>query len=360
MRTKDGRNPFRLGMSLGLFTLAASLILAGCSGTAPTAGGEGAAKPAEGAKALKVGVVFDRGGLGDKSFNDSAWRGLQRAKTELGIEDAKVESKEEKDYETNLSAMADQGMDLVIAVGINQASALKSVAPNYPDTKFAIVDGSVDLPNVRSLNFKEEEGSYLVGYAAGLATKTGKVGFVGGMELPLIEKFYYGFKAGVMAANPNAEVLAPKYTGSWDNVDTAKRMAEVLYDGGADVVYHAAGRAGLGVIRAAKERNLFAVGVDSDQDDEAPGNVLTSMIKRVDEAVFATIQDLKNGNFSAGTKVYDFKSNGVGMSDMRHTKDKIGAENMAKIDEAKKAMATMTDPIPFDTASFNAWAAARK
>ena len=214
MRTKDGRNPFRLGVALGLFSLAASLILAGCSGTAPTAGEGGAAKPAEAGKTLKVGVVFDRGGLGDKSFNDSAWRGLQRAK-------------EEKDYETNLSAMADQGMDLVIAVGINQASALKSVAPNYPDTKFAIVDGSVDLPNVRSLNFKEEEGSYLVGYAAGLATKTGKVGFVGGMELPLIEKFYYGFKAGVMAANPNAEVLAPKYTGSWDNVDTAKRMAEV-------------------------------------------------------------------------------------------------------------------------------------
>lgn len=330
-------------------------LLAGCNNDAPapaTTGTTGStSNPDE--KPLKIGIVFDRGGLGDKSFNDSAWRGIQRAEKELGITSQKVESKEEKDYEANLTAFADEGLDLVIAVGLNQEKALQKVAANYPDIKFAIVDGTVNAPNVRMLKFKEEEGSFLVGFLAGKMTKTGKVGFVGGMELDLIKKFQYGYTAGVKTANPNAEVLPAKYIGNWDNIDQAKVASNVLFDGGADIIYHAAGRAGLGVIRAAKEHNLFAIGVDSDQDGEAEGNVLTSMIKRVDEAVFATISDLKAGNFASGEKWYDLAQNGVGISDLTFTKDKIDPKFLTELDEIKKKIVSGDIQVPATEAEYN-------
>ena len=183
-------------------------------------------------------------------------------------------------------------------------------------------------------------------------TKTGKVGFVGGMELDLIKKFQYGFAAGARTANPNVEILPAKYTGDWNNIDTAKAAANVLFDSGADIVYHAAGRAGLGVIRAAKDRDLWAIGVDSDQDSEAPGNVLTSMIKRVDEAVFATIKDVKDGNFSSGAVYYDLTSNGVGVSDLTHTKEEIGEENLAKLEEVKKRIVDGEIQVPVNETEY--------
>lgn len=340
----------RIGlMTFGLVLLG---LVYGCSGTnsgdaVPAKGGE----TAEGKKP-KIAIVFDEGGRGDKSFNDSAWRGMERAEKELGVELLSVESKSSKDYETNLKGMADKGVDLVISVGINQESALSAIAPDYPDTKFAIVDGHVDGPNVRQLLFKEEEGSFLVGYLAGLMTKTGKIGFVGGQELDLIKKFQYGFLAGIKTANPSAIVLPAKYTGDWNDIDKAKTAANVLFDGGADIVYHAAGRAGLGVIRAAKERNLFAIGVDSDQDGEAEGNVLTSMVKRVDEAVFATIKDVLDGKYDAGSKIYDLAANGVGISDLNFTKDKIGAENLKKLEEVKAKIISGDIQVPATEAEY--------
>ena len=282
-------------------------------------------------KDLLVGVVFASGGLGDKSFNDSAYAGIQRSIKELGIQEKHIESKSEKDFETNLGAMADAGCDIVFAIGITQQKALEAVAPKYPNVKFAIVDANVTAPNVRSLLFTEQEGSFLAGYLAGLTTKTNKVGFVGGMEIPLIKKFQAGYEAGVKTANPAVEVLPAKYTGNWDSQDKGKVSANILFSSGADIVYHAAGRAGLGVIAAAKEQGKFAIGVDSDQDEVEKGFVLTSMIKRVDEAVFQTIKDLTEGKFSAGNKVYDLKAGGVGLSDMRFTKDKIGKENLDKV-----------------------------
>lgn len=301
-----------------------ALAALGCSGGAP-ADGE---KPAEGGQAKKgseltVGVVFDSGGRGDKSFNDSAYAGIERAKSEFGIQEKTVESKSAKDFESNLTAMAEQGCQLIVAVGLMQKQALEVVAPKFPDVKFALVDAVVDSPNVRSLLFKEEEGSFLAGYLAGLTTKTGKIGFVGGMEIPLIKKFQAGYEAGAKMANPSVELLPAKYTGNWDDAGLGKAAANVLIGQGADIVYHAAGRAGLGVIDAAKEKNVFAIGVDSDQDDVAPGTVLTSMIKRVDEAVYSTIRDLLDDKFSAGQVVYDLKANGVGLSEMRNTKDKL-------------------------------------
>ena len=282
-------------------------------------------------KKILVGVVFDSGGLGDKSFNDSAWAGIQRSVKEFAITEKHIESKNEKDFETNLTAMADAGCDLVFAIGITQQKALETVAPKYPNVKFAIVDANVTAPNVRSLLFTEQEGSFLAGYLAALTTKTKKVGFVGGMEIPLIKKFQAGYEAGVKTADPSVEVLPAKYTGNWDSQDKGKVAANILYSSGADIVYHAAGRAGLGVIAAAKEQGKFAIGVDSDQDEVAKGSVLTSMIKRVDEAVYQTIKDTSTGKFTAGNKLYDLKIGGVGLSEMKYTKDKVGKENLDKI-----------------------------
>jgi len=259
-----------------LFTALLALYLYGCSASSSRSDNAGTGSSSQ----IKVGVVFDSGGIGDKSFNDSANRGLQKAVTNFHITAKSIQSASEKDYEGNLTAMADAGCQLIFAVGLNQADALKLVAPKYPTVDFAIVDGQVAAPNVRSLNFSEEQGSFLAGYLAGLTTKTGKVGFVGGEELDLIKKFYVGFEAGAITANPNVQVLPAKYVGDWDNVDIAHAEALQLFGSGADIVYHAAGRAGLGVITAAKEQGKYAIGVDSDQDDVAPGTVLTSMVKQ--------------------------------------------------------------------------------
>lgn len=320
-----------LRYAIGL-VVAAGLALGGCTGGGtPEAGGTSNGKPAEAGKQLKVGIVFDLGGRGDKSFNDSAWRGIDRAKVDLGIEPLSIESKAPTDYETNLTAMADKNCDLVFAIGFAMKEAVAKVAKAYPNVKFALVDDVAEGANVRSLTFKEEEGSFLAGFLAGLMTTSGKIGFVGGMDMPLITKFYCGYVAGAKTANGSVEVLPAKYTGNWDNVDSASVAANVLFNGGADVVYHAAGKAGLGVINAAQDHQKFAIGVDSDQDDLAKGFVLTSMIKRVDEAVFQTIKDLKDGKFNAGQKVYALKDGGVGLSEMTYTKDKIGQANLIAV-----------------------------
>lgn len=335
--------------SLYPLSLAALILaLAGCNGggaEANRATGE-AGKPAADANALKVGMVFDSGGRGDKSFNDSAYAGLEKAQKELGVNIATVDSKAEKDYEGNLETLAQKGNDLVFAIGITQGTALARIAPKYPKTKFAIVDAEVKAPNVRSLLFSEEQGSYLAGYAAGLATKTNKVGFVGGKSIPLIKKFEAGYFAGAKAANPNVQTLPAKYTESWDDTVIGKATAASLFAAGADVVYHAAGRCGLGVIAAAKDAGKLAIGVDSDQDEVAKGTVLTSMVKRVDQAVFSTIQDVKNGAFTAGSKSYDLKANGVGLTDMKYTKDLLPAGAMEKIEQAKKDIISGKITVP--------------
>ena len=299
-----------------------------------------------------VGIVYDSGGLGDKSFNDSAHRGMLRAEEELGINFVKIESEDEKDYEANLRELAASGASLVIAVGINMQTALEAVAKEYPDTKFAIIDANVELDNVRALLFKEEEGSFLVGYLAGLMTETDKIGFVGGMEIDLIKKFQYGYLAGATLANPDVELLGAKYTGDWNNIDNAKVAANTLYSEGADIIYHAAGRAGLGVIRAAADNDKWAIGVDSDQDGEEPGHVLTSMIKRVDVAVFQTIKDLLDGEFTSGQAVYDLSVNGVGISDLTHTRDIIGEEKLAMLEEVSQNIIQGTVKVPNSESSW--------
>lgn len=259
----------------------------------------------------KVAMVTDIGGLGDQSFNDAAYRGLQRAAKELGVEIKVVESKKMDDYETNLSNLADQKYDEIWAIGFLMADALKNVAKRYPNTKFGIIDSVVEGPNVMSVVFKEQEGSFLQGVLAGLMTKKNIIGFVGGMEFPLIIKFESGFIAGVKAVNPKARVLVG-YTGKFDDPGKGKELAMTQFSQGADVIYHASGACGIGVIEAAKEKKFLAIGVDSDQAHLAPGAVLSSMLKRVDTGVFMGAKALVDGKWKAGTTELGLKEDGVG------------------------------------------------
>lgn len=326
------------------------ILFAGCGGDQSTTNqmgtGSTTTTPAGSIKPLLVGIVFDKGGKGDKSFNDSAWSGVQRATKDMGVLVKQIESKSDKDYEPNLTAMADQGCDIVFAIGGAMKAAVQKVSTDYRNVKFAIVDASVKADNVRSLLFKAEQGSFLAGYLAGLETKTGKIGFVGGQDIDLIKTFLYGYEAGARTANAKVTILPAKYTGDWDNVDTAKAAADTLFGQGADIVYHAAGRAGLGVIASAKDHKLFAIGVDSDQDAIAPGFVLTSMVKHVDDAVYQTIKDLKSNKFTAGDMNYDLKSGLVGLSTMKYTAKAIGKDNIAKVKAVKEKIIKGTIAVP--------------
>ncbi|MGE5553880.1 MAG: BMP family lipoprotein [Betaproteobacteria bacterium] len=259
----------------------------------------------------KIAMVTDIGGLGDQSFNDAAYRGLQRAGKELGMEIKVVESKKMDDYETNLSNLADQKYDEVWAIGFLMADALKNVAKRYPNTRFGIIDAVVDAPNVMSVVFKEEEGSFLQGVLAAKMTKTNVIGYIGGMEFPLIIKFESGFIAGVKAVNPKARVLVG-YTGKFDDPGKGKELAMTQFSQGADIIYHASGACGIGVIEAAKEKKLYAIGVDSDQSHLAPAAVISSMLKRVDNGVFMGAKALAEGKWKAGTVVLGLKEDGVG------------------------------------------------
>ncbi|MCL4516219.1 MAG: BMP family ABC transporter substrate-binding protein [Firmicutes bacterium] len=266
---------------------------------------------AKAAKDMKIAVVTDVGGLGDQSFNDAAYRGLKQVEKELGAKITVVESKKMDDYETNLRSLADQKYDMIWAIGFLMTDAVKNVAPQYPNTKFGIIDSVVDAPNVLSVTFKEEEGSFLQGVIAGMVTKTNKIGFIGGMEFPLIIKFETGFRAGVKAVNPKAQVFVA-YTGKFDDPGKGKELAMTQFSQGADIIYHAAGACGIGVIEAAKEKKLYAIGVDSDQSHLAPNNVVSSMLKRVDVGVFDGSKQVINGTFKGGLKVLGLKENGVG------------------------------------------------
>ena len=340
-----------------LLTSLFCLAVAGCSGGSGSEGSAAGKGPVATGKSLTVGIVFDSGGLGDKSFNDGANRGIEKAKADFGIDTKPVESKSNGDYEANIETLAEQKCDLVIAVGGDMKDAVQSVAPKFPDVKFVTIDASLKGDNVRSLLFTEEQGSFLAGYLAGLVTKTNKIGFVGGEEIPLIKKFEVGYEAGAKTSNPRVEVLPAKYTGNWDDVDAGKQAATILFQSGADIVYHAAGRAGLGVIGAAKDQNKFAIGVDSDQDDVAPGHVLTSVMKHVDNAVYQTIQDLKDGKFTTGDKVYDLKAGGVGLSPMTYTKAMVGPATLKKLDAVKDQITSGKIVVPTDEQGLKSYVA---
>ena len=287
------------------------------------------------AQAAKIGLIFAEGGLGDQSFNDAAYRGLKQAEKELGVDVIYVEPADIAEMEEHQRAYAELGLDLVIVIGFIHQSALTEVSADYPDVKFAIVDDVVDNPNVTSLLFEEHEGSFLVGIVAGMMTETNTVGFVGGMEVPLIRKFQVGFEEGVKWANPDAQVLV-NYAGAFDDPGRGRELAISQYERGADIIYHAAGGTGSGVIDAAASNDFYAIGVDSDQDYMVPGKVLTSMVKRVDLAVYEVIKAAAEGTLEGGIWSFGIEDGGVGTSEFLYTKDIIPQEVLDTIEEAKQ------------------------
>lgn len=319
---------------LTLLAMLAMVVLTACGGKKEAAEAPKAAEE----KPLKVGIVLSIGGLGDKSFNDSAYRGLEMAQKDLGIEFKYVEPASPSEDEGYLREYAEAGYDLVIATGFLMKDATEKVAKDFPDVKFALIDEISTLPNVASLVFAEDQGSFLVGALAAMMSKTGNVGFVGGMEIPLIQKFQKGYEMGAKYVNKDAKVGVLYTSGSnpFNDPVRGKENALSLIKQGADVVYHAAGGTGVGVIEAAKESKVFAIGVDSNQDGLAQGTVLTSMIKNVDIAVYNTIKAVKEGTFKAGEQRLGVAEGGVGTTDFEFTKDIIGEENIAKLEQIRK------------------------
>lgn len=266
---------------------------------------------------IKPAVVYDLGGRSDKSFNEGVYNGAEKFKEDTGIEYRDFEIRNDSQREQAIRNFAKKGFNPVLAVGFAHAAAMEKVAAEFPDTSFAIIDMVVDKPNVSSVVFKEHEGSYLVGVLAAMASETGKVGFVGGMDIPLIRKFACGYVGGVKSVNADAEVFE-NMTGTtgaaWSDPVKGGELATSQFDRGADVVYHAAGGTGIGVLQAAADAGKLGIGVDSNQNHLHPGSVLTSMLKRVDVAAYDTFKSAMDDKFEAGVKVLGLNEGGVGWS----------------------------------------------
>ncbi len=283
-------------------------------------------------------IIYDLGGKFDKSFNEAAFTGAEKFKTDTGISYAEFEIANDAQREQALRRFAKEGKNPIVMAGFSWAAALEKVAAEYPDTKFAIIDMVVDKPNVRSVVFKEQEGSYLVGVMAAMASKSGKVGFVGGMDIPLIHKFSCGYVGGVKSVKGDATVFEAM-TGSdpsaWNDPVKGGEIAKSQIDQGADVVYHAAGGTGVGVLQAAADAGVLGIGVDSNQNGLQPGKVLTSMLKRVDVAVYNAMNDAKEDKFTSGFNVLGLAEDGVGFAMDDNNKDLVSADMMAAVEKAK-------------------------
>jgi basic membrane protein A and related proteins len=333
------------------------LVLLVCLWTVFTSGcGQGYG--ADDTSKVRVGIVFDIGGKDDRSFNAAAWAGANCAATglspdgtscgkpALGIVLRDIEPGNPTSIEPAMRAFAERGYDLIVGVGFAQTPIIEQVAKDYPKIRFAIVDGVSDLPNVASLIFKEHEGSYLVGMLAAKATKTGTIGFLGGMDIGLIHRFKEGYEEGARAVNPNIRVI-PNYVGvtdaAWNNPGKGKEIALAQIGKGADVIFTAAGNSGLGAFDAVEQQGKqngrathFVIGVDSNQNMVKPGFVLTSMVKRVDNAVYDIIKDVVNSQFNAGFHVYGLDKDGVGYSMDEHNKDLVSPEMIKQAEEARQ------------------------
>lgn len=313
-----------------LFCLLAILVFSGCTGVF---------SENEKAGQIRVGIVYDIGGKDDRSFNAAAWEGVKRARNELGIKLRDAEPGDPTSIEPSLRAFAELKYDLVIGVGFAQSPIIEQVAKDYPNINFAIIDGFVLLPNVSPLLFKEHEGSFLVGMLAASKSSSGKIGFVGGMDIPLIHKFAVGYEEGAKYINPNIKVME-NYVGitdsAWNNPAKGKELAKNQYDNGCDVVFHAAGNSGMGVFDAAEETKKFAIGVDSNQNGIKPGFILTSMLKRVDVAVYSVIKDIVEKRFKSGIHVYGLENEGVDFAVDDFNRNLISPEAIEKVKQAKQ------------------------
>ncbi|GLX95604.1 BMP family ABC transporter substrate-binding protein [Herbidospora sp. NBRC 101105] len=351
----------RFGKVVAGAAAGAMLLAAAACGGGDTTEGAPSAAPADGASSapaasgVKVGLAYDIGGRGDQSFNDSAAAGLDKAVAELGVEINELEAgngEAESAKEERLRLLASGGFNPVIAVGFAYSASVAKVAAEFPDTKFAIVDDEANkLPNVSNLVFAEEQGSFLVGAAAALKSTKGNVGFVGGVEVPLIKKFQAGFEAGAKAVKPDIKIQAkyltqpPDFSGFGDPAK-GKTAAEGMFDAGADVVYQAAGGSGAGVFEAAKAAGGMAIGVDSDQaktaDPTVADVIITSMLKKVDVAVFDFIKSFTTNSVVAGSKVYDLKAGGVDYSTTGGKVDDIKTQ----LDEYKAKISSGEITVP--------------
>jgi basic membrane protein A and related proteins len=283
-------------------------------------------------------VQFDMGGKFDKSFNESAFNGAEMWKKESGKTYMEFEIQNADQREQGLRKFAEAGANPVVAIGFANADAITKLADEFPKTNFVIVDMVVDKPNVRSVVFKEQEGSYLVGILAAMASKTGKAGFVGGMDIPLISRFGCGFVGGFKSVKADGEVFM-NMTGdtpaAWNDPVKGGELAKSQFDRGADVVYAAAGQTGLGVLQAAKDAGKLSIGVDSNQNGIQPGSVLTSMLKRVDVAVMNAFKDAQEGKFTGGINVLGLKEGGIDYAVDDNNKALITEEMKAAVEKAK-------------------------
>lgn len=315
---------------------AMALALSGCGGSAA----------AEDPTKIRVGIVFDIGGKDDRSFNAAAWQGVQRAAQDLPIILRDIEPGTPNAIEPAMRAFAERNFDLIIGVGFAQAPIMELVAKDYPNIQFAIIDGVSKLPNVASLVFKEHEGSYLVGILAAKASRTGTIGFLGGMNIGLIHRFAKGYEEGAKSVNPNIRILESfvgNTDGAWNNPGRGKELSLSQIGKGADVIFTAAGNSGLGVFDAVEQQGTqngrathFVIGVDSNQNMVKPGFVLTSMVKRVDNAVYDIVTDVVNKRFSPGLHVFGLDKDGVGYSMDEFNKDLVSPEAIQEAENAKK------------------------
>lgn len=290
------------------------------------------------AEQLRVALILDKGGKDDKSFNSAAFRGATEAKQKLGIYLKEIEASEDSFFEPAMRSFISKKFDLIIGIGIAQSETIKKLTKEYPQQKFAIIDAAIDSPNVVSALFDEHEGSYLVGYAAGLKSKTGNVGFIGGMDIPLIRRFEKAYAQGAQAARAGTKVQA-NYVGvtsdAWNNPTKGKELAQNQYNRGADIIFVAAGASNNGVFDAAESGKKFAIGCDSNQNWIKPGLILTSMLKRVDTAVFQVIDELKAGKFKGGIRVFGLKNSGIDWALDEHNTKLFTADEIKKINQAK-------------------------
>jgi basic membrane protein A len=295
---------------------------------------------------IRVGIVFDIGGKDDRSFNAAAWQGVQRAAKDLPIILRDIEPGTPNAIEPAMRAFAERNFDLIIGVGFAQAPIMEMVAKDYPNIQFAIIDGVSKLPNVASLVFKEHEGSYLVGILAAKASRTGTIGFLGGMDIGLIHRFAKGYEEGARSVNSNIRVIE-NYVGvtdaAWNNPGRGKELSLAQISKGADVIFTAAGNSGLGAFDAVEQQGKqngrathFVIGVDSNQNMVKPGFVLTSMVKRVDNAVYDIVNDVVNRRFSPGIHVFGLDKDGVGYAMDQHNNDLVSPEAREAAEAAKK------------------------
>ena len=333
--------------ALGLSVVMSASMLVGC-------GNKSTEESSTASSEIKIGMVADLGGINDESFNQSAWEGLQQAEKDFGIEIKVIESKQASEYLTNMESLIDEDVDMVIGVGYTMKEDIQKQAENYPDKQFVLIDETYDtIPeNVTPILFRENEAAYLTGLIAGKMTKTNDLGFIGGIQTPVVSRFEYGYKAGVNAANDKANVNV-QYAGTFSDAAKGKSIANQMYGNGSDIILSAAGGTGLGAIESAKEQNKYAIGVDRDQSDLAPENVLTSALKRVNVGVYDIVKEFVEGKLKGGVeKVYGLKEDGVGIPES--TKNLVPQDIIDYVNSMIEKVKSGEIKVPATEAEFNA------